>query len=71
MTLAHPIYVDLDDVLSETIGALTRRVEHCGVAVALMDRPWNHDLAQLPHETASAIVRCLDWREVAARFASP
>jgi len=46
-------------------------VEHCGVAVALMDRPWNHDLAQLPHETASAIAGCLDWREVAERFASP
>ncbi len=46
-------------------------VEHCGVAVALMDRPWNRDLAHLPQETVSAIVRCLDWREVAERFASP
>ncbi|MCH8131656.1 MAG: hypothetical protein IIA30_03825 [Myxococcales bacterium] len=71
MSLTDPIRADPDDVMSETIGALTRRVEHCGVAVALMDRPWNHDLAQLPHETASAIAGCLDWREVAARFASP
>ena len=71
MTLTDLIHVDPDDVVSETIGALTRRVEHCGVAVALMDRPWNRDLAQLSHETASAITRYLDWREVAERFASP
>jgi len=71
MSLTDPIRADPDDVMSETIGALTRRVEHCGVAVALMDRPWNRDLAHLPQETVSAIVRCLDWREVAERFASP
>jgi uncharacterized HAD superfamily protein len=46
-------------------------VERCGVAVALMDRPWNRDLSHLPPETADAIVRCIDWRDVATRFASP
>lgn len=34
------------------------------VAVALVDRPWNHDLPAMPAEVAARIVRCHDWSDV-------
>ena len=38
-----------------------------GVPVALMDRPWNRDVAEI----SGQLTRCRDWQEVAARFARP
>ena len=45
--------------------------EHCNVPVALIDRPWNHDLGTVSARAAALIVRCHSWAEVAERFPSP
>lgn len=43
--------------------------EHCGVPVALIDRPWNRLLP--PHGADATIVRCHGWSDVAQHFAAP
>lgn len=42
-------------------------VREVRVPVALMDRPWNRDVAEIPGQ----LTRCRDWREVSARFDRP
>lgn len=64
---------DLGFVLAvEDSGAMAIHLaDHCGVPVALIDRPWNRDLGPLPTRTAERIVRCHSWAEVAERFPAP
>ncbi|MGH0037272.1 MAG: 5' nucleotidase, NT5C type [Myxococcota bacterium] len=38
--------------------------EHLEITVALLDRPWNRDLAGLSRAASRRIVRCRDWSEV-------
>jgi uncharacterized HAD superfamily protein len=57
--------------IEDSLEMAVHLAQRCGVAVALLDRPWNRDLSRLSEATAHRIVRCRDWAEIAARFPAP
>jgi uncharacterized HAD superfamily protein len=63
--------LDFSLAVEDSLEVAARLVERFGVPVALMDRPWNRDVAGLGAEAARGIVRCRGWDEVSARFPCP
>ena len=51
--------------------AMELRPAGSAVRVLLMDRPWNRNLSELPHEARARIERVADWAEVAERIPEP
>lgn len=52
--------------VEDSLETAVRLVEDFDLTVALMDRPWNRDLAGVSAPTRARLTRCLDWTEVAA-----
>lgn len=57
--------LEFDFAVEDSLDTAVRLVEEFGIAVALMDRPWNRDLSGLSSTTRGAMIRCADWRAVA------
>ena len=56
--------------VEDSLSTAVRLVEDLDLPVALMDRPWNRDLAGLAESTRRSLVRCADWADVAAALAA-
>ena len=54
--------------VEDSLDTAVRLVEALDVPVALMDRPWNRDLAGLSRGTRERLVRCRNWEDVARFF---
>jgi uncharacterized HAD superfamily protein len=59
---------NFDFAVEDNLDTAVRLVEEFGVAVALMDRPWNRSLDSVAESTRSSLVRCLDWSQVETLF---
>ena len=57
--------------VEDSLEVAAHLAETCGVPVVLLDRPWNRDVSQVAPAAARRMVRCHDWREIAARFPAP
>jgi uncharacterized HAD superfamily protein len=53
-----------DFAIEDSLEMATQLAGDAGVVVALIDRPWNRAVQDLPAETADRIVRCHDWLDV-------
>ncbi len=56
--------------VEDSLSTAVRLVEDFGLPVALMDRPWNREVAHLPRRIRDQLVRCRDWQDVARVFDS-
>ncbi len=54
--------------VEDSLSTAVRLVEELAIPVALMDRPWNREVAHLPSRVRDQLVRCRDWRDVARSF---
>lgn len=54
--------------VEDSLSTAVRLVEDFGLPVALMDRPWNREVAHLPRRIRDQLVRCRDWQDVARVF---
>ena len=57
--------------IEDSLEVATHLALTCDVPVVLLDRPWNRDVSRLAPAAAARMVRCADWREIAARFPAP
>jgi uncharacterized HAD superfamily protein len=58
-----------DFAVEDSLDTAVRLVEEFGIPVALMDRPWNRQVAHLAESTRSRMVRCRGWSDVDKSFA--
>ncbi len=54
-----------DFAVEDSLDTAIRLVEEFDLPVALMDRPWNRDLAAVAPATRARLTRCEGWRPVA------
>ena len=55
---------EFDFAVEDNLDTAVRLAEEFEIPVALMDRPWNRDLASVRAETRKSLVRCLNWDDV-------
>jgi len=55
--------------VEDSLDTAVRLIEDLDLPVALMDRPWNREVAQLPRRVRDRLIRCPDWRAVARLLA--
>jgi uncharacterized HAD superfamily protein len=60
--------LEFDFAVEDSLDTAARLVEEFEIPVALMDRPWNRDLAHVSPKARNGLLRCSDWREVALAF---
>lgn len=58
-----------DFAVEDNLDTAARLIEEFEIPVALMDRPWNRDVAHLRETTLAGLVRCRDWLEIERAFA--
>ena len=54
--------------VEDSLETAVRLIDEFEVPVALMDRPWNREIAMLPRKTRSRLVRCFGWQDVRKAF---
>jgi len=62
---------DFSLAVEDSLDMAIHLAESCRVPVALIDRPWNRDLAGLSERSLGLIVRCSSWEELLRRFPEP
>jgi uncharacterized HAD superfamily protein len=62
---------DFSLAVEDSLDTAIHLAERCQLPVALIDRPWNRDVAGLSEGTLGLIVRCSSWEELLLRFPEP
>lgn len=60
---------EFDFAVEDSLETAVRLVEEFEIPVALMDRPWNREVASLSRTTRDGLIRCHGWSDVQKTFA--
>ena len=71
LSLADLPELDFCLAVEDFPGITAHLVRELGVPVALFDRPWNREVAELDDAGGAPIRRCCDWSEIHQRFPEP